>query len=158
MTTTRSGLAAVLALVLTSAALALPASAASKPSFTSIAQYAERHHVCVGKVTKLTGNKVTKGAKKYNIIGSLSCATKSVLTIVDYFSSTSARAKVTSSKGFPTQAVCTSNSFQCAVTFDKNWLFIALVGTKDKKVLAADEVTVRKDYGLMSPSLINALR
>jgi len=36
-------------------------------------------------------------------------------------------------------------------------LFIALVGTKDKKALAADEVTVRKDYGLMSPSIINAL-
>jgi len=157
MTTTRSGLAAVLALVLTSAALVLPASATSKPSFTNIAQYAERHHVCVGKVTKLTGNKVTKGAKKYNITGSLSCETKSVLTIVDYFKSTSDRVKVTSSKGFPTQAVCTSNSFQCAVTFDKNWLFIALVGTKDKKVLAADEVTVRKDYGLMSPSIINAL-
>ena len=77
MTTTRSGLAAVLALVLTSAALVLPASATSKPSFTNIAQYAERHHVCVGKVTKLTGNKVTKGAKKYNIVGSLSCETSS---------------------------------------------------------------------------------
>jgi len=156
MNTIRSGLAATLALVLSSVAVALPASASSKPSFAKIVTYAKSHHVCTGKVTELSGKNVTKGAKTYHITGSLSCETKSLLTIVDYFSSVSDRVKVTTSKGFPTQAVCTSNSFQCAVTFDKNWLFIALVGTKDPKALAADEAAVRKDYSAMAPALVNA--
>jgi hypothetical protein len=154
---TRFRLAATLALVLSSASLTLPASASSKPSFKSIVNYAKGHHVCNGKVTVLSGANVTKGAKKYNITGSLSCETSSLLTIVDYFDTTASRVKVTTSKGFPTQAVCTQNSFQCAVTYDKNWLFIALVGTKDPKALAADEKAVRADYSLMLPATINKL-
>ncbi len=157
MSTPRFRLVATLALVVSSAAFTLPASASSKPSFTSIVKYAKSHHVCTGKVTLLSGKHVTAGAKKYNITGSLSCTTKSLLTIVDYFATAASRIKVTTSKGFPTQAVCTSNSFQCAVTFDKNWLFIALVGTKAPKALAADEKAVRKDFGFMSPSIVNKL-
>ena len=127
----------------------------SSVSFTKIVNYDKSAGVCQGQVQLQQGAKVNSNAKADKINGVFSCATKEILTFIDYFQSEKDRAAITSQKGFITQASCAKQGYKCVLDYDGNWLFVGLVANKPK-TLAADITTLKADEATMEPALVNA--